>query len=115
VPSTVVVMIIGGWFGGLSVAAVGCMAVALLLAARLNRRKVKVMGEVFKLDGSGKAKRVLFDGSHVGSSKSEPSSQIEVSLGESFPNKTPGFGPGAPAHRKSGDRSIPGRVESQDG
>jgi len=72
------------------------------------------MGEVFKLDGSGKAKRVLFDGSHVGSSKSEPASQIEVSLGGSHPEKTPGFGPGSPAHSKSGDRSIPGRKASKD-
>jgi len=73
------------------------------------------MGEVFKLNGSGSARRVRFDGSGVGHSKSEPASQIEVSLGGSFPNKIPGFGPGSPAHRKSGDRSIPGRVESQDG
>ena len=73
------------------------------------------MGEVFKLNASGSARRVRFDGSHVGSMKSEPESQITVSLGGSFPNETPGFGPGSPAHGKSGDRSIPGRVESQDG
>jgi len=73
------------------------------------------VGEVFKYVASGSARRVRFDGSGVGHSKSKPASQIEVSLGESFPNKIPGFGPGAPAHGKSGDRSIPGRVVPQDG
>jgi len=70
------------------------------------------VGEVFKYVASGSARRVRFDGSGVGHSKSEPETQITVSLGGSFPNKTPAFGPGAPAHRKSGDRSIPSRKVS---
>jgi len=70
------------------------------------------VGEVFKLNASGSARRVRFDGSHTGRMVSEPAEQITVSLGESFPNKTPAFGPGAPAHSKSGDRSIPSRKVS---
>jgi len=73
------------------------------------------VGEVFKLNGSGSARRVRFDGSGVGHSKSEPSSQIEVSLGESHPARPAAFGPSAPAHRKSGDRSIPSRKVSDGG
>jgi len=73
------------------------------------------VGEVFVFNASGSARRVKFDGSHIGHQKSEPAEQITVSLGESFPNKTPGFGPGAPAHAKRGDRSIPGRKVSDGG
>jgi len=74
--------------------------------------RVIQVGEVFVFNASGSARRVKFDGSHVGSMKSEPASQIEVSLGESHPARPAAFGPSAPAHRKSGDRSIPSRKVS---
>ena len=75
------------------------------------------VGKVLSLGGGRMKRGVLFDGSHVGHKKSEPATQIEVSLGGTHEGSpTPQMGPdsgGARARRS--DKSIPRRVEAQDG
>ena len=75
------------------------------------------MGEVFKYVASGSARRVRFDGSHHGRMKSEPGSQIELSLGDTHDgSEVPQMGPdsGGARSRRS-DRAVPRRVAAQDG
>ena len=72
------------------------------------------VGEVFVFNASGSARRVRFDGSHVGSMKSEPETQITLALGGTHDGSpTPAMGPhSAAARSKSSDRSIPSRKVS---
>lgn len=69
------------------------------------------MGKLFSLAGSGVKRGVLFDGSHVGHKKSEPASQIEVSLGGTHEGSpTPAMGPesaGARGKRSGLDTRLP--------
>jgi len=67
------------------------------------------VGEVFKLNASGSARRVRFDGSGVGHSKSEPASQIEIALGDTHEGSPPpAMGPHSAAARSRGsDTRLP--------
>ena len=75
------------------------------------------MGKLLSLAGSGVKRGVLFDGSHVGRSVDVAPDQNSVVLGGSqVGSPTPGMGPhSAAARSRRSDKSIPRRVEAQDG